>query len=79
MEGCLVRMLVPDFSMPYNVCCLTCTVVAICYMIVLKYLTNPEGEQEESGKRLTKFLALGLFVTIGTIYYRSSNVDVDDL
>ena len=39
-EGLLVQMATPDISMPYNVICLTCTVLAVYVGALLNSLTK---------------------------------------
>ena len=52
-ESLLVNLPTPDFSMPYNVICLTCTVVALAFgplhNITTKSLTIVEGENVPTG------------------------------
>merc|ERR1712001_697981 len=52
-EALLVNLPTPDFSMPYNVICLTCTVVALAFgplhNITTKSLTIVEGENVPPG------------------------------
>lgn len=56
-EPLLVNLPTPDFSMPYNVICLTCTVVAVCYGSFYNLLTRTFHVEEPSRGRLAKRLA----------------------
>ncbi|XP_054029659.1 GPI transamidase component PIG-T [Dryobates pubescens] len=56
-EPLLVNLPTPDFSMPYNVICLTCTVVAVCYGSFYNLLTRTFHVEEPSRGRLAKHLA----------------------
>ncbi|XP_043946054.1 GPI transamidase component PIG-T [Protopterus annectens] len=56
-EPLLVNLPTPDFSMPYNVICLTCTVVAVGYGSLYNLLTRTFQIDEQSGSRLTVRLA----------------------
>ncbi|KAJ1482194.1 Gpi16 subunit, GPI transamidase component-domain-containing protein [Baffinella frigidus] len=51
-EALLLQMPVPDFSMPYNVITLTCTVLALCYGSIFNILTrklrNPSPAKKEA-------------------------------
>ncbi|XP_064155735.1 GPI transamidase component PIG-T [Anguilla rostrata] len=55
-EPLLVNLPTPDFSMPYNVICLTCTVVAVGYGSLYNLLTRT-FQVEEPGPGLAKRLA----------------------
>lgn len=55
-EPLLVNLPTPDFSMPYNVICLTCTVVAVAYGSFYNLLTRT-FQVEESSLPLAKRLA----------------------
>ncbi|XP_036389065.1 GPI transamidase component PIG-T isoform X1 [Megalops cyprinoides] len=55
-EPLLVNLPTPDFSMPYNVICLTCTVVAVGYGSLYNLLTRT-FQVEEPSPGLTKRLA----------------------
>ncbi|KAI4881914.1 hypothetical protein NFI96_021089 [Prochilodus magdalenae] len=55
-EPLLVNLPTPDFSMPYNVICLTCTVVAVGYGSFYNLLTRT-FQVEEPSQPLTKRLA----------------------
>nr|XP_006639610.1 PREDICTED: GPI transamidase component PIG-T [Lepisosteus oculatus] len=48
-EPLLVNLPTPDFSMPYNVICLTCTVVAVGYGSLYNLLTRSFQVEEPSG------------------------------
>lgn len=79
-ETLLVNLPTPDFSMPYNVICLACTVVALAFgplhNITTKELVVVEGEEKQEGylkkilkicKRksvIWKLLGLALFLAI---------------
>uniref|UniRef100_A0A8C6ZFY9 Phosphatidylinositol glycan anchor biosynthesis class T n=1 Tax=Nothoprocta perdicaria TaxID=30464 RepID=A0A8C6ZFY9_NOTPE len=56
-EPLLVNLPTPDFSMPYNVICLTCTVVAVCYGSFYNLLTRTLHVEEPSKGGLAKRLA----------------------
>ncbi|KAF5917493.1 hypothetical protein HPG69_017385 [Diceros bicornis minor] len=56
-EPLLVNLPTPDFSMPYNVICLTCTVVAVCYGSFYNLLTRTFHVEEPSTGGLAKRLA----------------------
>ncbi|XP_034496469.1 GPI transamidase component PIG-T isoform X5 [Ailuropoda melanoleuca] len=56
-EPLLVNLPTPDFSMPYNVICLTCTVVAVCYGSFYNLLTRTFHIEEPSTGGLAKWLA----------------------
>ncbi|XP_015265792.1 PREDICTED: GPI transamidase component PIG-T [Gekko japonicus] len=56
-EPLLVNLPTPDFSMPYNVICLTCTVVAVCYGSFYNLLTRTFHVEEPSQGGLAKRLA----------------------
>uniref|UniRef100_A0A8D0GDJ2 Phosphatidylinositol glycan anchor biosynthesis class T n=1 Tax=Sphenodon punctatus TaxID=8508 RepID=A0A8D0GDJ2_SPHPU len=56
-EPLLVNLPTPDFSMPYNVICLTCTVVAVCYGSFYNLLTRTFHVEEPSRGHLAKRLA----------------------
>ncbi|KAF7695969.1 GPI transamidase component PIG-T isoform X1 [Silurus meridionalis] len=55
-EPLLVNLPTPDFSMPYNVICLTCTVVAVAYGSFYNLLTRT-FQVEEPSQPLAKRLA----------------------
>lgn len=55
-EPLLVNLPTPDFSMPYNVICLTCTVVAVGYGSLYNLLTR-SFQIEEPSPGLAKRLA----------------------
>ncbi|KAL0158667.1 hypothetical protein M9458_046743, partial [Cirrhinus mrigala] len=58
-EPLLVNLPTPDFSMPYNVICLTCTVVAVGYGSFYNLLTRTFQVDEPSpplAKRLANFI-----------------------
>lgn len=56
-EPLVVSLPTPDFSMPYNVICLTCTVVAVCYGSFYNLLTRTFHIEEPSTGGLAKKLA----------------------
>uniref|UniRef100_A0A8C9CI70 Phosphatidylinositol glycan anchor biosynthesis class T n=1 Tax=Phocoena sinus TaxID=42100 RepID=A0A8C9CI70_PHOSS len=56
-EPLLVSLPTPDFSMPYNVICLTCTVVAVCYGSFYNLLTRTFQIEEPSKGGLARRLA----------------------
>lgn len=56
-EPLLVNLPTPDFSMPYNVICLTCTVVAVCYGSFYNLLTRTFHVEEPRTGGLAKRLA----------------------
>ena len=56
-EPLLVSLPTPDFSMPYNVVCLTCTVVAVCYGSFYNLLTRTFQIEEPRKGGLVKRLA----------------------
>ncbi|XP_038606623.1 GPI transamidase component PIG-T [Tachyglossus aculeatus] len=56
-EPLLVNLPTPDFSMPYNVICLTCTVVAVCYGSFYNLLTRTFHLEVPSRGGLAKRLA----------------------
>ncbi|XP_044296253.1 GPI transamidase component PIG-T [Varanus komodoensis] len=56
-EPLLVNLPTPDFSMPYNVICLTCTVVAVCYGSFYNLLTRTFHVEEAKKGGLAKRLA----------------------
>ncbi|MCV4697672.1 PIG-T family GPI transamidase component, partial [Escherichia coli] len=47
----------PDFSMPYNVICLTGTVVAVCYGAFYRLLSRTVHSEEPKSGGLAKRLA----------------------
>ena len=67
--GVLVPLPTPDFSMPYNVCCMTCTVLAI-YLLGVVSVVFDKSEHDASSskaarkKQVAKMLAL--LVCVGT-------------
>ncbi|XP_055293785.1 GPI transamidase component PIG-T isoform X1 [Moschus berezovskii] len=56
-EPLLVSLPTPDFSMPYNVVCLTCTVVAVCYGSFYNLLTRTFQIEEPRKGGLARRLA----------------------
>lgn len=56
-EPLLVSLPTPDFSMPYNVICLTCTVVAVCYGSFYNLLTRTFHIEEPKKGGLARRLA----------------------
>ncbi|XP_023984190.1 GPI transamidase component PIG-T [Physeter macrocephalus] len=56
-EPLLVNLPTPDFSMPYNVICLTCTVVAVCYGSFYNLLTRTFQVEVPSKGGLARRLA----------------------
>ncbi|GMH32251.1 hypothetical protein BSKO_00085 [Bryopsis sp. KO-2023] len=74
-EGTLVHLATPDFSMPYNVCCLTSTVLAVYIGMVLKALTRrpkeeliKQGKKKEWKKRVLKIIVLMCFMGALVLY-----------
>ena len=76
-EALLVSLPTPDFSMPYNVICLTCTVVAIAfgslYNLSTKRLQEVDPREPSTilGKILQKLLQLK-----GKIFSKRISLDV---
>lgn len=72
-QGTLVHLPLPDFSMPYNVCCMSCTVLAVYIGMILKMLMRREKDEvrkaakkpEKGAKRVLK--ALMLYAGIGAL------------
>lgn len=67
--GALVPLPTPDFSMPYNVCCMTCTVLAIYILGVMsvvfdKPATGAASTKAARQKQTAKVVAL--FVCFGS-------------
>ncbi len=65
-ETLLINLPTPDFSMPYNVICLACTVVALAfgpmYNITTKRLVKISGEEEQEAgllQRIKRKLGFG--------------------
>ncbi|XP_053568755.1 GPI transamidase component PIG-T [Bombina bombina] len=56
-EPLLVNLPTPDFSMPYNVICLTCTVVAVGYGSLYNLLTRTFQVEDSKGGGLVKKVA----------------------
>ncbi|KAM4622621.1 GPI transamidase component PIG-T [Discoglossus pictus] len=56
-EPLLVNLPTPDFSMPYNVICLTCTVVAVGYGSFYNLLTRTFQVEDGKGGGLAKTIA----------------------
>ncbi|KAM4691644.1 GPI transamidase component PIG-T [Rhinophrynus dorsalis] len=56
-EPLLVNLPTPDFSMPYNVICLTCTVVAVGYGSFYNLLTRTFQVEDGKGGGLAKSIA----------------------
>lgn len=54
IAGSLVRILVPDFSMPYNVCAMTSTILALFFCYMMKELTQDDNQEEEQKDRKMK-------------------------
>ena len=50
-NGVLVPMPTPDFSMPYNVCCLSCTVLALYVMGINAAVFSKAGHEEADAKQ----------------------------
>ena len=67
-EVLLVPLTTPDFSMPYNVITITCTVFALYFGSLLNVLRRRVGEEERilknRGKSLSVYLLLLLFFFI---------------
>lgn len=61
--GVLVPLPTPDFSMPYNVCCLTCTVLAI-YILGVTSLVfgKPEDETTAAKHKYKRPMRLGFLL-----------------
>jgi len=61
--GVLVPLPTPDFSMPYNVCCLTCTVLAI-YILGVTSLVfgKPEDASVNAKDKYKRFVRLGILL-----------------
>merc|ERR1719510_1821012 len=62
-ESLLVSLPTPDFSMPYNVICLACTVVALAFGPLLNLTTKTLQVEEEStggaeGKPVSKVASI---------------------
>lgn len=60
-EALLLRVPLPDFSMPYNVICLTCTVIAITFGSIYNLTTRTfqvelEAEPKTMKEKLTDLL-----------------------
>lgn len=67
--GVLVPLPTPDFSMPYNVCCMTCTVLAIYILGVISVVfekpeTGAAGTESARKKQILKVVVL--FVCFGS-------------
>ena len=67
--GALVPLPTPDFSMPYNVCCMTCTVLAIYILGVISVVfdnpaTSAASTKAARQKKAAKIVAL--FVCFGS-------------
>lgn len=56
-EPLLVNLPTPDFSMPYNVICLTCTVVAVGYGSFYNLLTRTFQVEDSKQGGLAKKIA----------------------
>ncbi|CAD7700239.1 unnamed protein product [Ostreobium quekettii] len=64
-QGTLVSLATPDFSMPYNVCCLTSTVLAIYIGAMLKALVKrTDADETNEGREWRKRLAGGVLLMI---------------
>ena len=65
-EGAVVQLAQPDFSMPYNVCCLTSTVLAVFLGAMLNALLRREppelSKQQEAAARRRRVLRVALLV-----------------
>ena len=74
-ESLLVTMPTPDFSMPYNVICLACTVAALAfgplYNITTKQLVLVPPEQEEKS-----LLGNVVFIILSLILSRSVSISL---
>ncbi|XP_057291303.1 GPI transamidase component PIG-T-like [Hydractinia symbiolongicarpus] len=53
-EPLLIRVPLPDFSMPYNVICLTCTVIAIAFGSIFNLTTRTFEVIDESSQKTMK-------------------------
>ena len=68
-SGALVPLPTPDFSMPYNVCCMTCTVLAIYILGVLSVVFDKPATSKASTKAARQKQAakiVALFVCFGS-------------
>lgn len=68
-HGVLVPLPTPDFSMPYNVCCLSCTVLAI-YVLGIVSLVFGKPDDDKVGskagrKKRAAFIAVLVFGFLG--------------
>ena len=61
--GVLVPLPTPDFSMPYNVCCLTCTVLAI-YILGVISLVFGKPDHELTNTKAAKTKRVMLLVSV---------------
>lgn len=72
-NGVLIPMPTPDFSMPYNVCCLSCTVLALYVMgINAAVFSKPEhdvadAKQNKAAKRRQLASVLLLVLVFGSL------------
>ena len=57
LEPLLVSLPMPDFSIPYNVICLTCMVVVVCHGSFYSLFTHTFRVKEARKGGLTKWLA----------------------
>ena len=68
MEVLLVPLTTPDFSMPYNVITITCTVFALYFGSLLNVLRRRVGEEERilknRGKSLSVYFILFIYFII---------------
>ena len=62
-NGVLVPMPVPDFSMPYNVCCLSCTVLAL-YVLGINSAVFGKPEHDESSARQKRIAKVKQLVSV---------------
>lgn len=66
--GALVPLPTPDFSMPYNVCCMTCTVLSIYILGVISVVfdkpatgaaSSKAARRKQAGKVIVLFVCFG--------------------
>ena len=64
-NGVLVPLATPDFSMPYNVCCMTSTVLAVFLTGALMVLFRKQGSHQASSRsRKSRHWRLGLAAVV---------------
>lgn len=70
LDGLMISLTIPDFSMPYNVCTLSSTVVSFAFTSLLVLLVKPKPakvEQDDKYRKLKKaamFTAFGLLMAV---------------